>query len=150
MLTGRAILLHLVGKVLCQRSHTSRHGHESEIPISALETSQLLCGVQNVFEVPVLSRKAWCTKLSSSHHTELAKTFITSASAPAIVLSPSGAARTQFFYAAMRIILRSRTKSASLLLRSFNLFFSRNISKINGELHRELLIYNIICKYYQD
>src|SRR5215216_7584428 len=114
MLTGRAILLHLVGKVLCQRSHTSRHGHEFEIPISALGTSHMLCGVQNVFEVLVVSRKAWCTKLSSSHHTELCQTFITSATAPAIGLSPSSASRKQFFCAAMRIILRSRTKSASL------------------------------------
>ena len=57
----------------CQRSHTSRHGDESEIPISTLGTSHMLHGVQHIFEVPVLSRKAWRTKLSSSHHIELAK-----------------------------------------------------------------------------
>ena len=31
MLTSWAILLHLVGKRTCQRSHTSQHGHEPEI-----------------------------------------------------------------------------------------------------------------------
>src|SRR6266511_3067435 len=101
----------------------------------------MLRGIQNVFEVPVLSRKAWCTKLSSSHHTKLCQTFIMSASAPAIGLSPSGASRTQFFCAAMRIILRLRTKSASLLLSSFNLFSLGTYQNINGEQQRELLIY---------
>ena len=43
------------------RSPTSRHGHEYEILISTLGTSYMLRGVQNVFEVPVLSREAWCT-----------------------------------------------------------------------------------------
>ena len=80
----------------CQRSHTSRLGHESDIPISALGTSYMLGGVQNIFEVPVLSRKAWCTKLPISYHTKLCQTFITSASAsaPTIGLSPSCASRT--------------------------------------------------------
>src|SRR5215216_5652841 len=110
----------------------------------------MLRGIKNVFEVPVLSHKAWCTKLSTSHYTELCQTFITSASAPAIGLSPSGASSTLFFCAAMRIILRSRTQSPSLLQSSFNSVFSRNISKNKRELQRELLIYNIICKYYQD
>ena len=49
------------------------HRHEFEIPISALGTSHMLRGVQNVFEVPIISRKEWRTKLSSSHHTELVK-----------------------------------------------------------------------------
>ena len=53
--------------------HTSRLGHESEIPISTLRTSYMFRGFQNVFDIPVLSRKSWCTKLSSSHHIELAK-----------------------------------------------------------------------------
>ena len=69
--------------------------------------------------------------------------FITSASAPAIGLSPSGATRTQLFYAAMRIILRSRIQSASLLLTYFNFIFSRNIYKINEKLYHKLVIYNI-------
>ena len=33
----------------------------------------MLCGVQNIFEVLVLSHKAWRTKLLSSHHIELSK-----------------------------------------------------------------------------
>ena len=54
-------------------SHTSQHEHESEIPISALGTSHMPRGIQNNFEVTVLSSKAWHTKLSTSHHIELAK-----------------------------------------------------------------------------
>ena len=67
MLTSWAILLHLVGKRACQRSHTPQHGHEPEIPISALRTSHMSYGVQNVIGIPILSRKVWCTKLSGSH-----------------------------------------------------------------------------------
>ena len=67
MLTSLAILLHLVGKRTCQRSHTSQHGHEPEIPISALGTSHMSYGVQNVIGIPILRRKVWCTKLSSRH-----------------------------------------------------------------------------------
>ena len=52
MLTSWAILLHLVGKRTCQRSHTSQHGHEPEIPISALGTSHMLCDVSKMSLVP--------------------------------------------------------------------------------------------------
>ena len=55
------------------RLHISQSGHLLEIFTSTLGTSHMLHDVQNVVEVPVLSRKAWCTKLSSSHHIELAK-----------------------------------------------------------------------------
>ena len=64
--TDRTILLHLVGKVPSEVSYI-RHGHEYEIPISTLGTSHMLHDVQNIFEVPILSRKAWHTELSSSH-----------------------------------------------------------------------------------
>ena len=66
-------MLHLVGKVLVKGLIPHDTGMSLEIPISALGTSHMLRGVQNVFDVPVLSRKVWRTKLSSSHHTELVK-----------------------------------------------------------------------------
>ena len=73
MLTGRDILLHLVGKVLVTGLIPLDSGMSLKYQFSVHGTSHMLRGVRNVFEVPVLSRKAWCTKLSSSHHTELVK-----------------------------------------------------------------------------
>ena len=94
MLKSCAILLHLVGKVLVRGLIPINTGMSLKYHFELLGTSHMLHGVQNIFEVPVLSRKAWCTKLSSSHDTELTKMFITSASAPATGSSPSGASRT--------------------------------------------------------
>ena len=73
MLTGRAILLHLVGKVLVRGFIPLDTGMSLKYQFQLLGTSHMLRGVQNVFAVPILSHKAWRTKLSSSHHTELAK-----------------------------------------------------------------------------
>ena len=51
----------------CWRLHISQFGHLLEILTSTLQTSHMLHDVQNIFEVPILSRRAWHTELSSSH-----------------------------------------------------------------------------------
>ena len=94
MLTSWAILLHLLGEVLVRGIIPLDTSMSLKYQFQLFGTSHMLRDVQNIFEVPVLSRKAWHTKLSSSHHTDLAKTFTTSTSAPAIGLSPNGASRT--------------------------------------------------------
>ena len=47
--------------------HISQSGHLLEILTSTPGTSHILHDVQNIIEVPILSRKAWHTELSSSH-----------------------------------------------------------------------------------
>ena len=56
-------------------------------------TSHMLHDVQNIVEVPVLSRKAWHTELSSSHQLCFAN-VLNIAVASAASLAPSGASRT--------------------------------------------------------
>ena len=68
MLTDRTILLHLAAvELIYWRLHISQSGHLLEILTSTPGTSHMLHDVQNIIEVPVLSRKAWHTKLSSGH-----------------------------------------------------------------------------------
>ena len=72
VLTNRTVLLHLavielVGDFISQLEHLL------DILTSTPGTSHMVHDVQNIFEALILSRKAWCTKLSSSHHIELAK-----------------------------------------------------------------------------
>ena len=59
--TDRTLLLHLAAIELVGDFISLNHGILLEISTSALGTSHMLRGVQNVFKVPVLSRKAWHT-----------------------------------------------------------------------------------------
>ena len=51
----------------CWRLHISHLGHLLEILTSMCGTSHMLHDIQNIFEVPILSSKAWHAELSSSH-----------------------------------------------------------------------------------
>ena len=147
MLTDWAILLRLAGKELCQRSHTSQHGHEPEIPISALGTSHMIDGIQNVFGDPVLSRKAWRTKLSSSHQN--------------VSVRHSQHPHTMLEGVAHRVVHRGHKPyvqqwgqssdhgpSPHNCYHHLSTLFSLGtyVSKNTRELQRELLIYNIILQ----
>ena len=67
MLTDRTILLHLAAIELIGDFISLNPGILLEILTSTPGTSHMLHDVQNVIEVPILSRKAWHTELSSSH-----------------------------------------------------------------------------------
>jgi hypothetical protein len=67
MLTNGAVLLHLAAIELVEGVIPFDPGVSLKNKLSALGTSHMLRGAQNVFGAPVLSRKAWCTELSSSH-----------------------------------------------------------------------------------
>ena len=63
----RTVPLHIVAIELVGDFISLNSGNLLGILTSTPGTSQMLHDVQNVFEVPILSRKAWHTKLSSSH-----------------------------------------------------------------------------------
>jgi hypothetical protein len=67
MLTNEAVLLHLAAIELVEGVIPLDLGVSLKNKFSALETSHMLHGAQNIFRAPVLSRKAWRTELSSSH-----------------------------------------------------------------------------------
>ena len=65
--TDRTVLLHLAAIELVGDFISLNSGICLKILTSTPETSHMVHDVQNVFEVPILSRKAWHTELSSSH-----------------------------------------------------------------------------------
>ena len=67
MLTNEAVLLHLAALELIKGVIPLDPGVSLKNKFSALGTSHMLHGAQNIFRAPVLSRKAWRTELSSSH-----------------------------------------------------------------------------------
>ena len=67
MLTNGVVLLHLAAIELVEGVIPFDPGVSLKNKLSALGTSHMLHGAQNVFGAPVLSRKAWRTELSSSH-----------------------------------------------------------------------------------
>ena len=67
MLTNIAVLLHLAAIELVRGFLPLDPGVSLKNKLSALGTSHMLRGAQNIFGAPVLSRKAWRTELSSSH-----------------------------------------------------------------------------------
>ena len=67
MLTNGAVLLHLAAIELVEGVIPLDPGVSLKNKLSALGTSHMLHGAQNIFGALVLSRKAWRTELSSSH-----------------------------------------------------------------------------------
>ena len=67
MLTNEAVLLHLAAIELVEGVIRLDLGVSLKNKLSALGTSHMLHGAQNIFGAPVLSHKAWRTELSSSH-----------------------------------------------------------------------------------
>ena len=67
MLTNEAVLLHLAAIELVEGVIPLDPGVSLKNKLSALGTSHMLHGAQNIFGAPVLSRKVWRTELSSSH-----------------------------------------------------------------------------------
>jgi hypothetical protein len=67
MLTNEAVLLHLAALKLVKGVIPLDPGVILKNNLSALGTSHMLHGAQNIFGAPVLRRKAWRTELSSSH-----------------------------------------------------------------------------------
>jgi hypothetical protein len=67
MLTIEAVLCHLAATELVEGVIPFDPGVSLKNKLSALGTSHMLHGAQNVFGVPVLNCQAWRTELSSSH-----------------------------------------------------------------------------------
>jgi hypothetical protein len=67
MLTNGVVLIHLVAIELVEGVIPLDPGMSLKDKLSALGTSHMFHGAQNIFGAPVLSRKAWRTELSSSH-----------------------------------------------------------------------------------
>ena len=67
MLTNEAVLLHLAAIELVEGVIPLDPGVSLKNKLSALGTSHMLHGAQNIFGALVLSHKAWRTELSSSH-----------------------------------------------------------------------------------
>jgi hypothetical protein len=67
MLTNGAVLLHLAAIELVEGVIPRDPGVSLKNKLSALGTSHMLHGAQNIFGALVLRRIAWRTELSSSH-----------------------------------------------------------------------------------
>jgi hypothetical protein len=67
MLANKAVLLHLAAIELSEGVIPLDLGVSLKNKLSALGTSHMLHGAQNIIGAPVISRKAWRTELSSSH-----------------------------------------------------------------------------------
>jgi hypothetical protein len=67
MLTNEAVLHHLAALELVEGVIPLDPGVSLKNKFSALGTSHMLHGAQNIFGAPVLSHIAWRTELSSSH-----------------------------------------------------------------------------------